>query len=64
MNIENEKFMAAVKKCLNDQCDEKCFMYEDCDNCHYHLLDEIMFRMGVLPEDYIDWLVEKVKEAK
>ena len=56
--------MAAVKKCLNDQCDEKCFMYENCDNCQYHLLDEIMFRVGILPEDYIDWLVEKIEGAK
>ena len=62
--MENKEFMTAIRKCTNDKCDEKCFLYENCDNCQFYLLDEIMFKMGVVPEDYIDWLVEKVKDSK
>lgn len=58
-DIELKDFMKAVRRCVNDQCDEKCFLYTETTNCSFKLLDEIMERMNILPEDYMEWLKSK-----
>ena len=58
-DIELKDFMKAVRRCVNDQCDEKCFLYTEHNNCSFKLLDEIMERMNILPEDYMEWLKSK-----
>lgn len=61
---DNKEFITAIRKCVNDQCDEKCFMYTEDNNCQYKLLDMILRRMGVLPEDYKEWLEEQIKSNR
>ena len=62
--MDNKEFMTAIRKCVNDQCDDKCFMYAEDNNCQYKLLDIILYRMGVLPEDYKEWLEQQIKECR
>ena len=59
MTMEKKDFMKAIKKCLNDRCDETCPLYMK-DKCEYLLLDQIYKEMGVIPEDYLDW-VKQIK---
>ena len=62
--MDNKDFMTAVRKCLNDYCDEKCFIYNEDNNCQYKLLDMILNKMDILPEDYKEWLDYQIQANK
>ena len=60
----NKEFISGIIKCINDQCNEKCFMYNEDINCQYKLLDMILNKLDILPEDYKDWLEHQIQANK
>lgn len=62
--MDNKDLFKILKKCINERCDEQCFMYCENRNCQYKLLDIIMNKLSILPDDYRDWLEYQSKESK
>ena len=59
--MKNKNLIDAATKCIKDKCDEKCPRFEEKGDCEFVLLDSIMEAIGVIPEDYIEYLQNKLK---
>lgn len=53
--MDNKELLTILKRCLNNRCDDSCPLWNAGNDCHNILLNEIIKKMQILPEDYLDW---------
>ena len=62
-NISDKELLDGIKRCISMNCGEKCFLYSESKDCSFKLLDIIISRMGIMPEDYADYVIKNTKES-